>query len=280
MRPGLRTTIGAGAVLAVGLLALAPPAGADVGDSHGGSHDSSSFSAWAYYAQSQGGSGRVVDNSCVLRLNPTAPAHLEYNVVTFDAGATYTVFLDCVIDGKHVDDRHLIYPPPEEWDWKDTWQVTPAKPEAMIAHAIALVQPTPPAVSTNPGGGVPGLVNMPVYLKLATEPTVQTTFVTDGPLRVTVLAIPTGVTWSTGDGESACNAPAGKDAECAHLYSRSSIDEPHHAYTITATIHYRGGYVVEANGVQVGASGDIGTVVRTSTATLAVTEAQALNDDG
>ena len=283
MRPRLTSTTAAAAAVALALVALAPAAGADVSGSHGGGNDGSRFSGWAYYANGlHGGSGRVEDDTCTLSKNPTAHAHLEYNVVNFTGGPEYTVFKDCVIDGKHVDDYKMIYPAPgTEWDWLDTWFVTPAPPKDLISHAIAVVQPNPPAVTTDPGGGVHGLVNIPVYLKLATAPSDQFAAWTDGPLTVRVQAHPTGVDWSTNDGQPACNAPAPAGFACAHTFSRSSIDQPGHAYTITASIHYSGRYDVYVAGQAAPIAGDeVGFVDRVSTVTLGVDEAQALNNDG
>jgi hypothetical protein len=274
------------AVVAATLAALAPAAGADGGLSGesgtdtGGSNHGGRFSAWAYYAQAHGG-GQVRSNVCHLEKHPELPAHFEYNVVPAPDGKTYTVFYDCVLDGRDVDDTRHLYPTMgEEWDWLDTWTVTPAPPEEMVAEAIARLNPEPPTIKTSPGGGVHGLVNLPVYLSFAAPPDTQFAGITDGPITVLVWAKPNPeYSWDTGDGLPACNG-AGPAGTCTHLYARSSAREGPAGFHITATITYTGGYVVTANGVPVGLQGDIGNITRVSEIDLPVDEAQAINDDG
>ena len=280
--------VGALAAVAATLVALAPAAGAggglsgESGTATGGDNHGGRFSAWAYYAQATGG-GRVTSNVCHLEKHPELPAHYEYNVVPSGDGKTYTVFYDCVLDGKDVDDLHHLYPNlGEEWDWLDTWTVTPAPPEDMIADAIARLNPEPPAIETSPGGGVHGLVNLPVYLSFAQTPDRETSTVTDGPVTVLVWAEPhvDEIAWDTGDGRPACNTTPRSADECAHLYARSSARAGAAGYRITATITYTGGYVVTVNGAAVRTVDDIGNIMRVSEVDLPVDEAQAINDDG
>jgi hypothetical protein len=279
--------IGALAVVTTALLVLAPAAGADgglggeTGTTTGGDNHGGRFSAWAYYAQATGG-GKITSSECHLKAHPELPAHYEWNVVPSGDGTTYTVFYDCVLNGKDVDDIHHLYPNMgEEWDWLDTWTVTPAPPEDMIADAIARLNPEPPKISTSPGGGVPGLVNLPVYLSFAEPLTRQQTPITNGPITVIVWAEPhvDEVVWDTGDGREACNTAPGPGGTCAHLYAASSAGHAN-GYQITATITYTGGYAVAVNGNFVDGVNDIGNIVRTSTINLPVQEAQAINDDG
>ena len=279
--------IGALAVVATALMVLAPAAGADgglggeTGTSTGGDNHGGRFSAWAYYAQATGGGRISTRNVCHLREHPELPAHYEWNVVPSGDGTTYTVFYDCVLDGKDVDDVHHLYPNMgEEWDWLDTWTVTPAPPEDMIADAIAKLNPEPPKISTSPGGGVHGLVNLPVYLSFAEPLTRQQTALSDGPVTVIVWADPQPeIAWDTGDGREACNTTPGPGGACAHLYAESSAGHPG-GYHITATITYTGGYAVAVNGIEVDRVENIGNIVRTSEVNLPVDEAQAINDDG
>jgi hypothetical protein len=281
--------IGALAVVAVALVTLAPAAGADggvtgeTGTTTGGDNHGGRFSAWAYYAQATGG-GKIRSVVCHLEKHPELPAHFEWNVVPSPDGTTYTVFYDCVLDGKDVDDIHHLYPNiGEEWDWLDTWTVTPAPPRDMVADAIARLHPEPPAIETSPGGGHPGLVNLPVYLSFAEPLERQTSVITDGPVTVLVWADPppeAEIAWDTGDGRPACNTDPGPAGHCAHLYARSSARQGPAGYHISATVTYTGGYVVTVNGVEIDRVDDIGDIVRTSEINLPVAEAQAINDDG
>jgi hypothetical protein len=276
--------VSATASLALGALVQVAPAGADVGDSHGGGTSGGSYSAWAYYVSATGGGSITGDNSCQLTALPDQPAHYEYNVVSYDGGATYTVWYDCVADGQVLEDSRDQFPDDlDMWQIIDSWVVTPADPEEMIAQAISTLNPDPPAITTDPGGGVPGLVGIPTYLSFTAPVGREEAEVADGPIRVEIWADPTGeVTWDTGDGLPACNAPEGPAGECAHDYSESSVGASGThlglpAYTITAEVAYTGGYAVYANGAYVGGSDDIGTIYRTSETTLAVNEAQAIN---
>ncbi|HEX6420542.1 MAG TPA: hypothetical protein VFZ77_18725 [Acidimicrobiales bacterium] len=271
---------------AAAALASPAPAGADVGGDRGGSNVGGRYSAWAYYAHTTGGGNVPVVERCTLTQRPDDPAHIEYNVISYDGGETYTVWKDCVLDGENVDDRQGLFPPGDQWDILDSWVVTPADPQEMIDEAIARLNPVPPAIVTDPGGNVSGFVRIPTYLSFDEALGRQTASVSDGPITVEVWADPTGeVTWDTGDGLEACNAPAGPGGECAHVYERSSLgqDATHlglPAYTITAQIAYRGGYAVYADGAYVGGDDDIGGVQRTAETALAVNEAQAVNRSG
>ena len=283
MRARVTATAVAVACATTALTMGSAPASADVGDGRGGSNAGGQYSAWAYYGQVTGGGNVSAPETCTLTQQPTAPAHIEYNVISYDDGATFTVWEDCVLDGENVDDRSGQFPPGDQWDIRDSWVVTPADPQEMINEAIARLNPDPPGVVTNPGGTVPSLVGIPTYLSFNGPLLPQTAEVTDGPISVQIVATPTGeVTWTTGDGLEACNAAPGPAGECAHVYARSSLNGggthtglP--AYTITAEVTYTGSYTVTANGVQVGGVTDIGDIQRTSETSLAVNEAQAIN---
>ena len=286
MRARVTATMMAVACATAALAAGAAPASADVGDGRGGSNEGGQYSAWAYYGQATGGGNISVPETCQLTQHQTLPAHIEYNVISYDDGATFTVWKDCVLDGEDVDDRSGQFPPGDRWDILDSWIVTPADPQEMINEAIARLNPDPPAIATDPGGAVPSLVGLPTYLSFNAPLVPQSVVVTDGPIAVQIVATPTGeVTWTTGDGLEACNAAPGPAGQCAHVYDRSSIDGggTHNglpAYTITAEVNYTGAYTVTANGVQVGGVTDIGDIQRTSETTLAVNEAQAINTRG
>lgn len=289
MHPRLTTAAVAAAFVTVGLTVGSPaPAGADVGGSRGGDNGGGQFSAWAYYGQATGGGSIPTPDPCTLSEHPEVPAHYEYNVVSRDGGATYVVYYDCVADSEVLEDAEGLFPDDfSNWDIIDSWVVTPGDPAEMINFALAQLNPVPPAIVTDPGGDVSGMVNIPTYLSFDGEITVPPESFTDGPLTVTVWADPVGeVEWDTGDDLPACNAPAGPNGECAHNYSRSSVEgEAEHnglpAYRITATINYQGGYSVSVAGLGVvGGSNDIGGVQRVAETALSVTEAQAINTGG
>ncbi len=280
MRRALTVTSLALAAL-VAATASAAPAAADVNGDTGGSNSGGKFTAWGAYAGATGGGNVSVTETCTLMDRPDEPAHVEYNVISYDGGATYTVWKDCVLDGEDVDDIRGLFPDGENWDILDSWEVTPVEPDDVVAEAIAMLNPTPPAIVTDPGGGIPGMVGIPTYLSFGGSLEVEPRSVTEPPITVTVWANPTGeVEWDTGDGVEACNAPPGPAGECAHLYGSSSRGQPGDEYTITARISYTGGYTVTAAGAVVGGSDDIGDIERTATTTLAVNEAQAVNTDG
>ena len=278
----MRARLIAVAVTVCAAIAQAPPAGADIGD-RGGSNEGGQYSAWAYYAQATGGGNVPWTEACTLQQHPDEGAHIEFNVISYDGGETYTVWKDCVLDGQDVDDVRGVFPAGDQWDILDWWVVTPADPEEMINEAIARLNPQPPAILTDPGGEVASLVGVTTHLSFDGPIDVEPVSMSDGPITVEVWATPTGeVTWNTGDGLPACNAPDVSDDGCAHVYEHSSIgQEGVHiglpAYTITAEIDYIGGYTVYVNGVAAFTDPDIGGIQRTAETNLAVNEAQAIN---
>jgi hypothetical protein len=283
MRPWLKVVCGClafASLVAIG----SSPAAADVTDDTGGNNAGGQYSAWAYYARTTGGGNVSTPQPCTLEYLPDQPAFYEYNVVSRDGGQTYIVYYDCVAVGEILEDAEGLFPDNyQTWDMIDSWVVTPADPQDMINEAIARLNPVPPTIVTDPGGGIPGLVGITTYLSFSEPLGRQTASISDGPITVEVWADPIGdVEWDTGDRLPACNAPSGSQGECAHIYSRSSVDggaldHGLPAYQITALINYQGGYAVYANGANVGGEDDIGDLQRTSETFLAVNEAQAIN---
>jgi hypothetical protein len=281
--------LSAAVAVALVLVIAAQPAAADHpgnGGHHGGDNSGGQYSAWAYYARATGG-GRVTQPvPCTLSGNPDVPAFIEYNVISYDGGATYTVWKDCVALGEILDDRRGLFPDGESaWDILDSWQVTPAEPQVMIDEALARLDPTPPRIVTDPGDGRASLVGINTHLSLAEPVQTETVEISDGPITIQVRADPVGdVEWDTGDGVEACNGTGAPEGGCAHEYGRSSAgesgsdDSGRPSYHITATVNYIGSYVVLANGAVVGGDDDIGGITRVSETFLAVDEAQALND--
>jgi hypothetical protein len=91
------------------------------------------------------------------------------------------------------------------------------------------------------------------------------------------------VTYSMGDGHSVtCNGPGvaynpalSYDAQstyCSYTYAASSADQPHEAYTVTATVTY--GATWTATGAPGG--GSLGTVAATASMPMTVGQIQTL----
>jgi hypothetical protein len=100
----------------------------------------------------------------------------------------------------------------------------------------------------------------------------------------TVTATPVSVTWTMGDGSRVvCRGPgtpytggdpARPSPDCGHTYRQSSAGQPGLRYPVTATTTWRITWV--ASGV-VAASGSLAPLLRTSTTSLRVAEAQTVN---
>jgi hypothetical protein len=96
--------------------------------------------------------------------------------------------------------------------------------------------------------------------------------------------VPVTVTWTMGDGSQVvCRGPGTPYTEgdparpsptCSHTYPRSSARQPGLRYPVTATTTWR--ITWTATGV-VSASGTLPPLLRTSTTTLRVAEAQTVN---
>jgi hypothetical protein len=274
---------GAVAVAVAVLLALAPASAADTGSGFGGSNQHNQFSAWAFYGQATGGGAVSSPESCDLEGQPGQPAHHHYDVFTFNGGVSYVVFHLCVSDfvpelvhGSWGTELSLF-------ELRGIDEFPAAPPEVMVSEVLARLDPRPPAIETSPGGGLPGLVGMPVSLGFADGAGLRdwSGGFGDGPLWVDLHATPTGdVAWDAGDDREACTAVP--PAPCEHTYVRSSIGQPdadaqgRPAYTITAGVTYEGIYQVFVNGAPLGPPIGIGGVSRSVATTLAVNEAQAL----
>ncbi|HEX6420540.1 MAG TPA: hypothetical protein VFZ77_18715 [Acidimicrobiales bacterium] len=293
-----RLIVGALAVVAAFAVGTSP-AGADTWEPpDSGSHTGpGGFDAWAFWVSATGGQGSSTTQRCEFppEVSPESgpvPAHYEYVVSEIRPGE-YMVTLACVPDDE-VLDRWANGVPMEEWDpgifwWLvDMWTVTAADPEDLLAQALAHLDPEPPAIGTNPTGGVASMVRIPTWFWLeGGVPSVSET-ITDGPLAVTVTATPVSVSWDAGDGGSVtcrdeANVGSPDTDTCSHTYETSSAGQPGRdargrpAYTVAAGIEYVGSYEVTLWGVPVGGATDIGGIVRVSEVPLAVNEAQAVN---
>ncbi len=102
-----------------------------------------------------------------------------------------------------------------------------------------------------------------------------------GAVTATVTATPVDVVWDTGDGTTTtCDAgtpydptrpPAGQRSRCTHVFTRTSAGRPGGTYAVTATVTYEVTWSASSGG-----AGALGTLTRSTTIPVTVTEAQAL----
>jgi hypothetical protein len=139
-----------------------------------------------------------------------------------------------------------------------------------------------PNISANPVGEQ--LVNLPTWLWVSTWHPVSATAAVPG-VSVTAIATPTSVSWSMGDGTVVTCAgpgtpfrpggdPTAPSPTCGHTYGISSANQPRHAFSVTATVHW----TVTWSGA--GQSGTFPDLTTTGNAAFRVAESQALNNNG
>jgi hypothetical protein len=286
------------AVAAVVLALRAPAASADIGDENGGTNDGGSYSAWAWYAAA-GAPERVSQPQPCTLPNTTEhpdlsqlPAFHEWEVLTSPGTNTFTVYELCTAVMFH--DRHANQINGfNDFDLNEILgqtTITPAPIEDLVAQALTHLDPQPPAIETDLGDGVHGLVHVSVTFQLAAGDLGPQSGVaaSAGPIRVELTAWPNGdmpITWNAGDALTPC---AGGEpwGACTHDYGRSSFGQNHEGlgqdeYRVTAGITYTGRYDVFVDGNPAPIAGDeIGNVDRTVQLGLAVDEAQAVNTRG
>jgi hypothetical protein len=160
--------------------------------------------------------------------------------------------------------------------------VAPAVLAAMARRYLPL---PPPAIQASPAVTADQVVNVPTWLWAdpATWGARQATASVPNE-SATVTATPVTVTWTMGDGSQVvCRGPgtpytggdpARPSPDCGHTYRQSSARQPGLRYPVTATTTWRISWV--ASGV-VAASGTLPSLLRTSTTTLRVAEAQTVN---
>lgn len=162
----------------------------------------------------------------------------------------------------------------------------PLDPRVLVYQVVAGMDLEPIRMGTAPESGPDriGLVGMPVWLWVD-DPDPHTfgpisDGASQGPLSVTVTAGVASVDWDMGDGETfVCDNPGtpyedrfGKSdsPNCGYRYEQTSADQPHGAYTVTATSHWEVSWTANT-----GASGLI-RLTRTATTQLRIGEAQVL----
>jgi hypothetical protein len=161
----------------------------------------------------------------------------------------------------------------------------PPDPEDLAEQALALMNlhMFELGITPKPGPQYMGYVGLPTWLWVADQspntwgPISRS--VSAGGITVTATAKVDRVVWEMGDGQTVtCDSagtpyrPAYGDSDspdCGYRYTRSSADQPHNAYTVTATAYW----VVNWSGA--GASGQI-PLDFTDSAQIRIGEAQAL----
>lgn len=163
----------------------------------------------------------------------------------------------------------------------------PAVPPAVLAReASKFVDAPAPGIQLNPPAGSDHLVNLESWLWVDPSTWGQRSATASVPNEsATVVATPVEVTWNMGDGNTVtCRGPGvpynparppdSQHTTCSHTYRRSSAGQPGERYTVTATTTWALRWT--ATGV-VTASGTLPPLLRTSTTSLRVAEAQAIN---
>lgn len=163
----------------------------------------------------------------------------------------------------------------------------PAVPPAVLAQeASKFVAAPAPGIQLNPPAGSDHLVNLESWLWVDPSTWGQRSATASVPNEsATVVATPVEVTWNMGDGNTVtCRGPGvpynparppdSQHTTCSHTYRRSSAGQPGERYTVTATTRWALRWT--ATGV-VTASGTLPPLLRTSTTSLRVAEAQAIN---
>lgn len=125
------------------------------------------------------------------------------------------------------------------------------------------------------------LVGVPTWLWLDGPWSAASATAAVGAVNATVTATPVQVVWSTGDGATTtCDAgtpydptrrPADQHSSCTHVFTRSSAALPAGAYAVTAAVTYD-----VAWSASTGTGGALGSLTRSTTVPVRVTEAQAL----
>ncbi len=164
---------------------------------------------------------------------------------------------------------------------------TPPTPGFDVALRLRTqLQLTAPRIRTAPPVGTAAIVGIPTWLWIdadTTQPVSNTA--TDGPLQVSILAVPQGVDWDTGDGQHLhCDGtgdpylPGRSDPHaappCSHTYTqRSTATDPHHSYSLQATVTWHITWWANT-----GQSGTLPPTTLTTHTPIKVLEQQAILD--
>jgi hypothetical protein len=175
-----------------------------------------------------------------------------------------------------------LYRPPI-WipDGQQPGAVNLPSPAELAQQAYSQLQLPAPVIRANPTATQ--LVNLPTWMWVDPSSWGNRTSTASVPgwVSVTATAVPTSVTWSTGDGSTVtCSGPGtpftggnpkASSPDCGHTYRVSSHGQPNGTFAVAATVHWT---VTWAGAGQAGAFPDLTT---TGTAAFTVAESQALN---
>ena len=163
----------------------------------------------------------------------------------------------------------------------------PAVPPAVLAQEASRFLAAPaPGIQLNPPAGTDHLVNLESWLWVDASTWGRRSATASVPNEsASVVATPVSVTWIMGDGSRVvCRGPGtpydpnrspdSQHTDCSHTYRRSSASQPGERYTVSATSTWA--LTWTATGLVV-ASGTLPPLLRTSTTTLRVAEAQTVN---
>jgi hypothetical protein len=163
----------------------------------------------------------------------------------------------------------------------------PAVPPAVLAQqASKFVPAPPPGIQTSPPATVDQVVNVPTWLWVDPATWGSRSATASVPNEsATVTATPVSVTWTMGDGTkvvcrgpgtpyTARTDPARPSPTCGHTYRRSSARQAGLRYPVAATTTWALRWT--ATGA-VTTSGTLAPLLRTSTVSLRVAEAQTVN---
>lgn len=158
----------------------------------------------------------------------------------------------------------------------------PGDPLVLAEHVLESAPIPLPGIGMNPPPERDQLVRLPVLLWMSptTWAPVSTT-ASAGGVTVSVKAVPQRVTWDMGNGDTIVCGPGtaydpglpnASTSDCSYAYPQSSDLQPDRRFKVTATSEWAASWTSTS-----GSRGDLGIVTRTSSTSLRVTEAQALN---
>lgn len=157
-------------------------------------------------------------------------------------------------------------------------------PAAVAAQALQSVSIPDPVIQTNPSRSSGLYVRVPTWLWI--DPGWWRSYsatATAGAVTASVEARPVRVSWTTGDGSTVdCAGPGTawqsglpeEATDCSHAYTSSSDVEPEGTFRLTATVE-----LVVTWTSNVGVSGELGPIHRSSTEPVRVGEIQAIETE-